>query len=220
MEALTGVDTVVFDADGTLLDSIGPFLELANTTFAQVGLPRVSRAEICAALRKGGSPFPHLIASSRPQRDELLQRCHAIAVGLWPTLKKAIRLIPGSEAALRRLALRGYQLGIATASWGDHLEGLRASPGLGSLFGAVVSGLEVANLKPAPDLLMECLRRMDRQPWQAIYVGDSTLDISAAHAAGCRAVGVLSGVSGRPELEGMVLAAIIESVADLPAILP
>ena len=69
--------------------------------------------------------------------------------------------------------------------------------------------------KPAPDGILECLRRMKVQPNHAIVMGDSPLDIRAGKAAGTLTIGVLSGIGSLTQLEAEAPTAIINHVSQL-----
>jgi phosphoglycolate phosphatase-like HAD superfamily hydrolase len=73
--------------------------------------------------------------------------------------------------------------------------------------------------KPAPDVLLECLRRLGSQSERSVYVGDSPIDIIAAKAAGVHSIGVLSGASDRASLEEVEPELILDHVGQLPAVL-
>jgi phosphoglycolate phosphatase-like HAD superfamily hydrolase len=69
--------------------------------------------------------------------------------------------------------------------------------------------------KPAPDGILECLRRMKVIPDNAIVIGDTPLDIRAGKAAGTLTIGVLSGIGTRAQLEAEAPTAIIEHISQL-----
>jgi len=74
-------------------------------------------------------------------------------------------------------------------------------------------------LKPAPDGILECLRRMNVHPTHAIIIGDTPLDIRAGKAAGTLTIGVLSGIGNQLQLEAEAPTAIIKDVSQLLSLL-
>jgi len=73
--------------------------------------------------------------------------------------------------------------------------------------------------KPAPDGILECLRRMEIHPSNALNIGDSPLDIRAGKVAGTLTVGVLTGIGNRAQLEVEEPTAILERVTELLSLL-
>jgi HAD superfamily hydrolase (TIGR01509 family) len=122
--------------------------------------------------------------------------------------------IPGSVETLRELHASGRILGIATSS-GRDVPFLRRW-GVRELFSAIVGREDVEQRKPAPDVVLRCLDRLDVQSQEAIYVGDSPIDIQAGRAAGVATVGVLTGASPRSVLAAEGPDAVLSSIAELP----
>jgi phosphoglycolate phosphatase-like HAD superfamily hydrolase len=91
--------------------------------------------------------------------------------------------------------------------------------GILQLFAAVVTYADVPVRKPAPDLLLTCLKQIGGEAQRSVYVGDSPIDIIAAKAAGVHSIGVLSGASDRASLEEVEPELILDHVGQLPAVL-
>jgi phosphoglycolate phosphatase-like HAD superfamily hydrolase len=89
---------------------------------------------------------------------------------------------------------RGVRLGIVTGSAGGSLQRLE-DEGLLGLFGAVVTGRDVARVKPDPAGLLLCAERLGIEPAEAVYVGDTPLDVRASLAAGMGAIATLTGAA-------------------------
>lgn len=130
-----------------------------------------------------------------------------------------ISLLPEVAGTLRDLHRRGLAIGLATAARGAWIQQVLDRHEVAHCFGAVVTVAEVKARKPAPDVLIECLRRLERQSGTAVYVGDSPIDILAAKSAGVRSIGVLSGASDRAALDEAGPELILDHVGHLPAVL-
>jgi pyrophosphatase PpaX len=128
-----------------------------------------------------------------------------------------IQPLPGCVDLLQQLHARGHRLGIATSSG-------RALPyldrwGVRPLFQAIVGREDVRRRKPHPDVVLHCLRQLELESDDALYVGDSPIDIEAGRAAGLFTVGVLTGTSGRELLASVSADHILESAPELLGLL-
>jgi pyrophosphatase PpaX len=108
-------------------------------------------------------------------------------------LHSELQICAGMDDALVTLKEQGRKLGIVSAKRQRTVELAFASVAVGHLFDVVVGGDQAENQKPAPDLLLLALSRIDADPSTAAYVGDSPFDMQAARAAGMVAVGVTWG---------------------------
>jgi HAD superfamily hydrolase (TIGR01509 family) len=211
------VEAVIFDLDGTLLDSITIYARFANEVRRERGLPPADVEEVKSWLRGGRTDLATLMAKLGGGGWERLARSIP-RIQLWK-----VELLPGVEELLPLLQARGIKMGIVTATdnarfmeW--KLLSLREK-GLDGLFAAIIGDEDVPRVKPAPDPIWECLKRLNVSPEQAIYLGDSPSDIKAGRSAGVITVGVLSGVSGYNTLMRESPDEIVETVAALPQIL-
>jgi HAD superfamily hydrolase (TIGR01662 family) len=130
----------------------------------------------------------------------------------------AARVVPGLRETLEALRGRAVRLGIATGSGEASCEPLHRE-GLMGYFAAAVTGGGVEPRKPDPGALLECAAALGVDPPEAVYVGDTPLDIAAAKAAGMAAVAVLTGAGDSALLSRSGPDRIIASVALLPDLL-
>jgi beta-phosphoglucomutase-like phosphatase (HAD superfamily) len=86
-------------------------------------------------------------------------------------------------------------------------------------FGAIVTSSDVVRQKPAPDPMMECCRQLDAKLENSVYIGDSRSDIQSGRAAGMRTIAVLSGFDDLRALSREFPDAVINSVAELGALI-
>jgi HAD superfamily hydrolase (TIGR01509 family) len=210
------VRAVVLDLDGTIADSVDLFYGFACDVAADLDLPIPEREAVLEVIRSGRSTLAGLIPDSIPR--ERVTAAFSARGSEW--LRKYFaetEPIPGSIDALRTLKESGRILAIATSSGRDvpFLERW----GIRGWFAAIVGREDVERRKPAPDVLLQCLARIRHVAEDAIYVGDSPIDIVAGKAAGMRTVGVLSGASPQAVLAAERPDAILSGIADLPALL-
>ena len=214
------VRAVIFDMDGTILNSVEPYYKVVVETFKRLGLPPAPREKVLEVMGQGRSPWESLVPEELEGREEVLEECRRLGEELIGELfPKELELIDGSREVLRGLKESGFLTGIATSSWGVISVQFLQRRGLLGYLDAIVTGREVAEGKPAPDLILECLKRMGASTQEAVYVGDSPVDIRAGKAAKVRTVGVLTGTSDYDTLlkEGPDL--IIDHVRELVKVL-
>lgn len=194
LNVLTPVRTsaVLFDLDGTLVDTVDAFYQLAKRTGAEFGL-EVSRERMYETLNHGISYWDHVVPETTEDRPAMIKKLNNRAMELWPELiKDSAGAFAGVRDTLTGLKTAGYALGIVTGSgeWSlDLLYGL----GVAGMFDAVITGYDVKKRKPDPEGLNKCLERMDVAPGDAVYVGDSVIDMQASRAAGVLPIAVLTG---------------------------
>jgi pyrophosphatase PpaX len=178
--------TVLFDLDGTLIDS-GPIILASMRHASLTVLGREPDEELVRAAIGG----PGLVAQMRdldPGRvDELVDAYRAHNEPLHAELEAfedVLELLP-------RLRAEGRSLGIVTAKRVRTVElALDRFPALRDVMDVIVGAEDTERHKPDPDPLLEALRRLGAAPATAAYVGDSPFDVRAAKAAGVLAVAV------------------------------
>jgi phosphoglycolate phosphatase len=187
---------VVFDWDGTLVDSL-PAIYRANVdVLRELGLPFDEER-----YRRNYVPDWRLMYQRLGVPDEHLQ-----AVGeRWRSLYAAAappRAFHGVGTALGRLAQAGYALGLVTAGDRDVVEAQLDLLGLADLIPVRVCGTDEVASKPHPDPLLLALEGLGLRdhPTDAIYVGDAPDDMRMARAVGARAVGIVSVLGTEADL--------------------
>ena len=194
-------DTVVFDLDGTLIDSAPDLAEALNRVLAENGLPPATEASVRHMVGEGAGPMlaRGFSAAGRPVGDpppESLRR--RFLAHYADCLADSTRPWPGVERALEALAAAGRRLAVCTnkpeAMSRDVLEKL----GLARFFPVVLGGDSLAVRKPDPGHLVETIRRAGGAPGAAAMVGDSMADVAAARGAGVPVVAVTFGYTRTP----------------------
>ena len=180
---------VLFDLDGTLIDSGGIILASMRHATRAV-LNREIEDEILMAT-VGGAGLVEQMRLLDPQRvDELVRVYREHNEPLHETLEAC----PGILDVLPRLRREGRRLGIVTAKRRETVAlAFGTLPELEPLFDVVVGAVDTERHKPDPDPLLFALERLGAAPAEAAYVGDSPFDLRAARAAGVQSVGVTWG---------------------------
>ena len=206
---------VLFDLDGTLVDSVGAYLEVARIAATKQGL-EVTEPQVRQALCTGTNFWKGVIPHGHTDGEALRRALFSHAAREWPRiLREHGKPYPGLAATLDELRGRGLALGIVSGARPEVLELLNE---VLDRFDAVVLGPDVAQRKPHPEGLLKCLRMLGVQAADAVYVGDTPIDIQASRAAGMRAVGVLSGAGDSALLSACEPDRLVASHARLPGI--
>jgi pyrophosphatase PpaX len=188
--------TVLFDLDGTLIDSGGLILESFRHATRTV-LDRVIPDEILMANVGGHGIHAQMIEFDEERADELVDvyRAHNM------TIYREVAAFPGIVGVLERLRSEERDLGVVTVKSRATVEVTFEVLPLRRYFGAVVTGDDTVRHKPDPGPLLLGLDRLGADRSSAVYVGDSPFDIRAAKAAGIGAVAVgWGGIHSRARL--------------------
>lgn len=185
------LEAVLFDLDGTLLDSIELIVASFEHTMVAEGLPHRSRAEILAEL---GRPlldtFPEW--SGDPSRtDQLIDTYRAWNLTHHDELARPYEGIP---AAVEGLAAQGLRMGVVTSKLsGSARRGLEVC-GIAAHMEVLVACDHVEQHKPHPAPVLAGAAQLGVPPERCVYVGDAPVDILAGRAAGARTAGATWGV--------------------------
>ena len=196
---MPAIRTVLFDLDGTLIDSVRLILDSYHHTLATHGLPPRSDEEWLAGV---GTPLTAQFADWRDD-PETLQAL--IATYREYNLKHHDRMVtvyPGVVEVVRALKADGVATGLVTSkNRAGALRGLTLVQ-LEALMDVLVCADEVENPKPHPEPVEKAVRLLSADPRATVYVGDSVHDMLSGRAAGVRTAAVLWGPFGRAHLEG------------------
>lgn len=214
------VAAVVFDLDGTLIESIHVSFIVLNTALERVGLPPVAWEEVLDTARKGHFDWNILLPGKDETRErELLLEARKIIGQIQPEiLRREVRLIQGAVETLKILRAGGLRIGLVTATRRMYLEGklhCLKEAGVAHWFEVILTTDDVTRRKPYPEPLIECGQKMGLHPEKMVYVGDTWVDIRAGKTAGTKTIGVLTGLDDYDALLAEEPDAIIESVRDL-----
>ncbi|MFE2088832.1 HAD family hydrolase [Streptomyces sp. NPDC002596] len=182
--------SVIFDLDGTLVDSEPNYYEAGRRLLARHGVPDftwehhtryigISTRETLTALRAEygiATPVDELLAG----QDALYLELARSSTEVFPEMRKFVE----------RLHQEGIATAVASGSSRAAIEAVLAGTGLGAYVTTYVSADEVAHGKPAPDVFLEAARRLGAAPGDCVALEDAAPGVAAAHAAGMRCIAV------------------------------
>ncbi|WP_185985272.1 phosphoglycolate phosphatase [Aureimonas mangrovi] len=192
---------ILFDLDGTLVDSVPDIHAALNETLESYGEPPFT---IEAVARMVGRGVPTLIerayeALDKPldaaTRDRIVDRFLAI---YGPRATELTTLNPGATGAVLGLAERSHRLGVVTNKPEAATQKILDHFGLAEAMAIVIGGDAGVPRKPAPDLILLACKKLGIEPSEGLFVGDSQYDVEAARAAGMSVVVLEGGYSARP----------------------
>jgi phosphoglycolate phosphatase len=211
------LSAVVFDLDGTLVDSRRDIAEAANHALEKSGRARLSHAELESYVGDGA---PLLLARAARLEVKAPQTAAMVADFLDYYAAHPIdhtTLMPGTLDALN--ALNAYALGVCTnkprRTSVAVLEGLQLAP----RFRGVVAGDDLPQRKPHPSMVQEAARLLGVPVAEVVMVGDGPQDIESGRAAGALTVGVRGGIQAIERLLDSRPDLVIDTLHELPAAL-
>jgi HAD superfamily hydrolase (TIGR01509 family) len=215
------VTAVIFDCDGTLVDSE----PLARTAWERALEPyglAVGDADFEACV---GLPYPQVhayFAERAPSLPDAAAFWPAFAGELYGLIGTTLAPFPDAVAAAAELRAAGVPIAVASSSPRERLDRTLATVGLADAFDETVAGDEVRRGKPAPDMFLEAARRLGADPADCVVVEDSPPGVAAGLAAGmatlavCRVPGTEAALAAAHRVVGAVSAADILALAGEP----
>lgn len=208
---------VLFDLDGTLIDSVELIVSSARYAFADRDGPRPTDAQWTTGL---GTPLVTQFREWARDEDEVTR-----LVGRYREYQMAhhdvlTRPYEGMREALDELRSLGYQVAVVTSKLNALARRGLTCTDLGDCIECIVGCDDTTKHKPDPEPVFVALARLGIAPGRAAFVGDSPFDIAAGNAAGVYSVGALWGPFPRSELEaaGGGARAFAERPQDLPRV--
>jgi pyrophosphatase PpaX len=206
---------VLFDLDGTLIDSIGLLLECVHHTF-EGRLPAPTDEEWIAGI---GTPLRKQLAeftTTDEEIEELTQRYRNFQREHHDRLTWAF---PGVIETLQELERRGNPMGVVTSKSNEMMD--RGLAYVGAIdFMKTRIGMDSCTVhKPEPEPVLVALRELGYQPHEALFIGDSPHDIASGNAAGVTSVAALWGPFTREQLDQQSPSRYLDRITDLPALL-
>ncbi len=194
------MQALIFDLDGTLVDTVYAHVFAWQRALAEAGMP-IDGWRIHRRIGMSGGLFARAVAREvgRPLSDaevEAVQQRHG---ELYRELLPERRPLPGAVRLLAELRELGVVYGIATSGRRPEINASLEVLGVGAETVVVERG-DVLRAKPEPDLFVTCAQRLGVEPVDCYVVGDAVWDLLAARRAGMLSVGLLSGGYGDDEL--------------------
>jgi pyrophosphatase PpaX len=196
---MTTVQTVLFDLDGTLIDSVRLILDSYHHTLAAHGFPPRSDEEW---LRGVGTPLSVQLAEWSDDRGTLEALIATYREYNLAHHDRMVTVYPGVVTSVEAIRAAGRRTGLVTSkNRQGALRGLTLAK-LERMMDVLVCADEVTNPKPHPEPVEKAVGLLGADPRTTVYVGDSIHDMVSGRAAGVRTAAALWGPFGRAHLEG------------------
>ena len=213
---------MLFDLDGTLIDSAPDIAAAVNELLARRDLGPLSLADVTSMIGRGVEKLVEraFAATGNPLSPAELRREHAEMMDIYARhLTGATTLMPGAGQMLEELCDEGVALGLVTNKPQRFIETILDFFHLSSVFAVAIGGDSGVAKKPAPDMLLAAMEELGAEPRNTIMVGDSTSDVEAARAAGVQVVLVRGGYSVEP-IDRLGADRVIDGLSSLSGALP
>jgi HAD superfamily hydrolase (TIGR01509 family) len=215
MRGLMAIDAVVFDLDGVLIQSeeVWDQARRALAGAADVPWPDDATAAMMGMSSPEWARYMHEEVGVPSPPDQINA---AVVRSLEQRYRRELPLIEGAQAAVARLA-EHWPLGLATSSNREIVELVLDVSDLARHFAVTVSSEEVGAGKPAPDVYLETVRRLETDPQQCVAIEDSTNGIRSAVAAGMAVIAIPNPAHAPARSALEIAATVLDSLADLTA---
>ena len=213
---------ILFDLDGTLVDTAPDLHAALNVSLEKNGLPLITKPEEMNDLIGGG--VRKLISASLDtlsveEEDALLKKMEEDFLDHYSLhLADQSRPFEGVERSLANLRRRGFALGVCTNKREDLARALLRALQLDDFFGEIRGGDRGAHRKPDPQPLLESIKLLKADKKKSVMVGDSIMDSKAAQAAGLPVIITTFGYSQEP-VETLGANALMDSYDELEGLL-
>jgi pyrophosphatase PpaX len=207
--------TMLFDLDGTLIDSVELILNSKQYAFESRGLTAPTDAEW---LRWLGTPLRDTFARYTDDPTEVDRFIAAYREYQTANHDRLLKPYPGVSDALTALSDTGHPIGIVTSKSVELSERGLSHLGLRGLVDTIVGADSTERHKPDPEPVCVALERLSGSPERAMFVGDSVHDMHAGNAAGVTTVAALWGPFTRDDLAPSTPSHYLEHAAELPAL--
>jgi phosphoglycolate phosphatase len=215
------IEAVIFDLDGTLIDSAADLQRALNFTLAEFGRETLALTAVRSMIGEGitmlvkrGFEATGVIPNPNELEEAVTRFIHHYDQGLLVHTK----LYPGVQKTLKTLLENGRRLSVCTNKTYNQsvaiLEGLKIS----GLFEVVTGGDTTDRRKPDPKPLMRTLEKMEATPATAIFVGDSDIDVETATSAGTLSILVAYGYSN-VDIKSLGATHVIDDFSVIPQII-
>jgi len=219
-----GTRAVLFDLDGTLLDTAGDIAVALNRALAERGLSAVPLDVVRTLVGRGARVLVEralalaAAGGTPPSPEPLVARYLFHAERLYDTGEASAAPFPGVRAALGQLRERRLSLAVVTNKQRRLAVRALDANGLLAAFELVQGGDSCARIKPDPEPLLQACRGLGIAPPEALMVGDSANDVMAARAAGMAVVCVRHGYNAGQPVEALPVDALIGTLDELPGL--
>jgi len=181
------ITTVIFDLDGLLADTERLHCRAYQLALLEQGV-QLTETDYGEHWVRCGKGIHEWVGQQGFDLDPGALRARK-AIHYQDLLRSSLRPMEGAEAVLNRLSGK-MRIGLASSSYRDAVDGVIHGLGIAGYFDTIVSGLDVARVKPAPDIFLEAAHRLRANPAECAVLEDAEKGVLAAHAAGMRCIAV------------------------------
>lgn len=174
---------IIFDLDGTLIDSIEGWIKAFQQSFKSFGI-KVSRKKLTELFGKSDIDIVKALVKNPEKRERVLKYLYQLKKG--DELLKEFRLHRNAKRVLKKLKEKGYIIALATGNRKDFCSKVLRHFGLTDFFDIIVTVDDVRKGKPEPEMLIKCLNQAKVGKDEAIYICDSLPDVLASKKAGIK----------------------------------
>jgi HAD superfamily hydrolase (TIGR01509 family) len=211
---LNPLRNIIFDLDGTLIDSSKGVVDAVNYSLRKAGQPEQPAERIKPFI---GFPLSQMYpVFTDASLDEL---CSHFQERARETMVSSTVPLDGAADVIRQLQGYDVRLAIASTKIRPHIEGILAKMRWQEFFSAVVGSDQVTRVKPEPDAFRLALKLLGGAAEQTIVVGDTVNDVYAARAVPVESVGVISPYGDDTELRESQPDHMLHAIGELPALI-
>jgi HAD superfamily hydrolase (TIGR01509 family) len=203
---------VLFDIDGTLVDSNYLHVHAWQRAFTEIGRP-VEAWRIHRSIGMDGSMLVDTLSGGAD--EDVQKRLKDLHTRYYEASGALLTRLPGAQRLLRRVAALDLQVVLATSAPENELALLRSTLDCEDVVSAITSSEDVDQAKPNPGIVEVALAKAGVTADRAVFVGDAVWDVEASGRAGVPCIAVLSGGVSRCELEDAGAAAVFDNADDL-----
>jgi len=202
---------VIFDLDGTLIDSYKAIYLGFHHAYSEMGLSPLSYEQVQRAVGRGlGHTFRELLGEEKvPQALSLFRKKYE------EIFRAHTHLLPDVREVVGGLQCRGIQLAVATNKLGRFSRAIFEHFGMEKMFAVILGDGDVSQNKPDPEMLYQAMDNMRLAKEETVFVGDSVIDIQAGKNAGVRVFAVPTGNTDRADLVKAQPTVIMNRLLDL-----
>ena len=225
------LDAAMVDLDGTMVDTLGDFVEAVNRMFAELAMPAMAPEQVERMVGKGTEHLircalraAHSNAASTPAELEQwvqanFERAHQLYMQHYLAINGThAQTYAGVAQGLQALKAAGVRLACVTNKPLAFTTPLLAAKGLDGLFDAVFGGDSFARKKPDPLPLLATCECLGTTPQRTLMIGDSSNDAQAARAAGCPVVLVSYGYNHGESAHTVDADGVVDSIAHIAVV--
>ncbi|MCD6522191.1 MAG: HAD-IA family hydrolase [Candidatus Diapherotrites archaeon] len=203
------IKTIMFDLDGTLIDTKRSIVHAFNTSLRKMGYNAVPEEKIIALIgRPIEDMYRYLV---NPKDTDSL--CTVYRKEYARTSVKNSQLFPGVTHTLNELS--NYKLAIVTTKRTNLAKQLCDASNITRFFDIIIGGDLVRNPKPAPDAIILAAEKLNTPPSHSLFVGDTCIDVNAGKRAGTKTCGVTYGIGKKDELKKCKADFIVDDISEI-----